>query len=553
MKNFLIWILCFGAALSEGWEEAALLLSGASDAESLDESVWERFHILHERPLPLNLSGRSRLLSSGLFTAYQVASLMDYRSRHGDILSAEELALVDGFGRETAAALGHFVRFDSPTLPGAPSADSLRSRARMEGEFRTKGPGGKYRVHFGENVSAGFAWRGPTPGFFGVYYGKDHLGKVAVGQFHARFGQGLALWTGFVLEDLLSPSSLVRKASGISPSWSYNGDTTLRGVAADAAAGRFDVTVFAALEGLGGNAGVSWRSGRAAVTLWWPEYGRRPRVAADLRCNPRGRQYFAEVACEPLQGAFAATGGMSAPLGEHLKGAVMLKAVPSAYSHKKSGMYGGAASLSFRAGRYVSLAGKTGFGASEIRWSGVLAGECYALPVPGTEPGRRMGRLKSLLQWQVSPSVRMQARLSGRWRNYSNEPSRAEGRLDALWEAGRWSAAVRVHGVRCGGWGLLSYAEGGWKGALLSVSLRGTVFSTGEWASRIYSYERDAPGNFNVPAYYGRGWALTGLCGLRKDWKHASVKVWARAAWVRKKPDNKVGLSIQCQWTIWGS
>ena len=41
------------------------------------------------------------------------------------------------------------------------------------------------------------------------------------------------------------------------------------------------------------------------------------------------------------------------------------------------------------------------------------------------------------------------------------------------------------------------------------------------WNDRIYCYERDAPGSFNIPAYYGRGWAasLVGRLKLRADYR----------------------------------
>ena len=36
-----------------------------------------------------------------------------------------------------------------------------------------------------------------------------------------------------------------------------------------------------------------------------------------------------------------------------------------------------------------------------------------------------------------------------------------------------------------------------------------------DWDDRIYAYERDAPGSFSVPAYYGRGYWLA----LTAGWK----------------------------------
>ena len=47
--------------------------------------------------------------------------------------------------------------------------------------------------------------------------------------------------------------------------------------------------------------------------------------------------------------------------------------------------------------------------------------------------------------------------------------------------------------------------EAGYRQETVAVYLRYGVYRIDEWDDRIYVYERDAPGNFNVPAYYGRG------------------------------------------------
>ena len=70
---------------------AIRILTGVVDTEQLDETEMERFSALAARPLALNRASGNRLSSSGLFSPYQLASLADYRSRNGDILSFAEL------------------------------------------------------------------------------------------------------------------------------------------------------------------------------------------------------------------------------------------------------------------------------------------------------------------------------------------------------------------------------------------------------------------------------------------------------------------------------
>ena len=85
----------------------AAFLGVASEEELSDEEV-ERLGEFLRRPLKINLLSRSRMTASGLFTDYQVASLMDYRQRHGEILSFMELSMVDGFGKQYVEVLKPF-------------------------------------------------------------------------------------------------------------------------------------------------------------------------------------------------------------------------------------------------------------------------------------------------------------------------------------------------------------------------------------------------------------------------------------------------------------
>ncbi|MBQ6821825.1 MAG: hypothetical protein IJP39_05380, partial [Bacteroidales bacterium] len=95
-------------ALCPGFEGAVLFLTGASCIEDLDESTLERFRALEQRPLDLNAAGSRRLVASGLVSAFQAASLIEYRLESGEILSYTELGLVDGFTPAYAEALRPF-------------------------------------------------------------------------------------------------------------------------------------------------------------------------------------------------------------------------------------------------------------------------------------------------------------------------------------------------------------------------------------------------------------------------------------------------------------
>ena len=84
----------------------------------------------------------------------------------------------------------------------------------------------KYRLSCENGIEAGIGlnrsytekkyW--PAGGtFFLAYYGKGHLGKILVGDHNLRFGQGLAVWTGFSMSSITFPESFFRRSYGISP------------------------------------------------------------------------------------------------------------------------------------------------------------------------------------------------------------------------------------------------------------------------------------------------------------------------------------------------
>ena len=87
MTLFLFLVACHVSARDDGeFMKAVLELAGCLSVEELDEDEVERYSDLHDNPLHLNYASRSKLLSSGLMSAYQVAVLMDHREMTGDIL-----------------------------------------------------------------------------------------------------------------------------------------------------------------------------------------------------------------------------------------------------------------------------------------------------------------------------------------------------------------------------------------------------------------------------------------------------------------------------------
>ena len=520
----LVFLLAAAPAAAQTDEavRAALYLTGADGPEALDDRLVDELESFRSRPLPLNRASRARLLESGLLTPYQVAALSEYHSLSGDVLSFAELERVDGFGKEAVAALRPFLSLESARRPGEAVRDTLVFRHSAVVRATLKDVGAKYRLAAG-NVEAAGAWKGGNGTFYGLY--RLPKGKILVGDYNVRYGQGLAFWSAFQLAGLATLDAFSKRANGIAPSWSFNGAGTFRGLAWDYTGRRVQWALFGALDGtVGAHAGWLGRNGQAGLTAT------RERVSLDGRLGLRGVDLFGEAAWNGKSPA-GILGGLF-PMGERWKGALQVRAVPSAYSGKKNGDYGAAAGVAFL---------------SDSRaWKASLTVDAALVPRPAADTGRRQAKATGLLSWTATENWLFESRLVFRWRNY--ESSRADIRADATWNRGVWTVKGRLNGVRDGGFGLLGYLEGGWKPPGGFAWIRLTAHATSGWQSRIYVYERDAPGNFTAPAYYGTGWSAMAYAGWKKRFRKTSLKLYLRGSyrWQKEKP-GVAGLKIQLQ------
>jgi len=529
----LFLFVAISAAAQEPWTEGMLYLTGASSAEELDQSTVDAYEYLHLHPLRLNESASGRL--SRLLSPYQIASLQDYRHRCGDVLSLQELALVDGFSQEKAKALAPFVSFDSARRPGEAVNDTVRVHGNTQARVDLKSMGAKVRVHAADVVEAGAAyrryWDGRSSG--GTFF--VSAGSFVVGDFNLRYGQGLMLWSGMQINSFSTIDTYSRRGGGLSPSWSYSGEGTFRGFAGDYSRGAFGAMAFISETGAGGRLSATGRSGTFGLNLLASLDGAF-RLSADVCRNIRGVDVFGEAGLDPLRGAWAAVGGAKLRLSDNLEAALRLGAVPSSWSGKSSGEYSLDVGIRHSGGDYCAIAGKSGFGSSERRSRLDLSARFRLLPIPLKDPRRREAKLQAGWAFRVDSLVKTDHRLVLRYRSY--EPFRGELRSDVRVSNSLVCMNLRLHGVWSGGPGGLAYCEAGYTPGDWQLWLRGTVYSTSGWSSRIYVYERDVPGSFSVPACYGRG-ASFSVCGgwSRRFQGRYRLKVSGKGSIGIKKPD----------------
>lgn len=503
------------------------IISGISSPEDLDEYELERFRSLEEHPVDLNNASRTRLLSCGLFTAYQVASLLDYISRYGDILSFPELAAVDGIGKERAEALKVFVTLKTNAPPGQTAGSRVEGEAVAKSALRVRnespGVAGErdlrwnYAARFGMeigrglefSVSASQDYDGPrlppdAYSFFVAYYGRRSLGKVVVGDFNLRFGQGLALWSGMSMDKLTTPAAFTRNPTGIVPSSSFSGTYCQRGLGAEFSMGHFQLsaaTAFPGLQKVMSNPGKVTTPPGIMPVLSLTHIGRIHRVSvtsyvsmipgspglslgqgslsSDFIVCVRGTDIFGEAVWDFVGRRPLALAGVRSRFGENLTSALQFRYL----------------------GRDCHEA------MTALQWKSLtVSADARYIPKDRHFQFSAVSSLSS----PIGGALKLDARLTYRLRNW-DERHQADLRCDLKWESGPWLSALRVNAHYCTAFSGLTYLEGGWKPrAKTSLYVRVGAFHIDGWANRIYVYERDAPGNFNVPALYGRG--MWGTC-----------------------------------------
>ena len=506
-------LLCLVLALlpldwnSNEFRNAVLHLSGAASVEELTESELERYQSLAERPLELNLASRSQLLSTGFFTPFQVESILDYIRSSGDILSTAELAAVPGIGLQMAKDLEFFFVMNSSGLLGASKKGSLYADAQMRQSVRS----GKWTSAMkasstlDSRYSARLAVKNETLTSASLSYSGRTLSGLIVGSFSARFGQGLLMWSGFSLSGLSTVSAFSRNASGLAPCSTFSPESCFNGVAAAVDLGRSTISLAADFQGVQMlNLNHLWKRTSASLTAVHSPEGYR--ASADLRTTLGKCTLLGEGALDLVGGGTAGLLGAVWNIAYGKKSALLLRA----YSPSYSSPWAGAARSSTKvSNEYAASAGV------QLPWLSATADAAWH---PSGGDWQYKGIVNLQHSWgALTPSLK----ISTRYRPQAEKENlRTDIRFDLDGSWGELQAHLRVNALRCVSWGWLGYAEAGWKGDA-SLWLRATVFDIGSWADRIYVYERDVPGSFNVPAYYGRGYSLS----LYAGWKELRVRL----------------------------
>lgn len=507
---------------------AILALTGAFSIEELDESELEIYYGLMNHPLDLNSAGESRLRASGLFNELQLQSLLRERRLRGDILSYTELSLISGFGPDFAEALRPFTRLSSAGA-GSAAEKGFHADVSAKIQWRRDQPSSNEALAEGARLKleyadiAEFRWTGRNtysspafgPGTFSAaWYPRRANAKIVAGHYSARFGQGLLSWSGFSLSSIASPASLVRNGSGIAPTSSATADNL--GLAGDLSLGRWQFS--AGLDfskGFRPMVNLSRHSDRASLGVSASKEG----ASMDWRLAFRNISLFGEAAFR--KGPAVSSGLMWVPsYGSRL--AFRASWFSPAYGNSYSG-----AALSY--GNDWLTAGAEGgvkLRDGTQQYSALL----------------QLGKAFHARAWIIRPSLR----LKGRYRS-SSTPWRCELRGDLEIMRGCSTTSLRYDRLWSAASSWLFYAGESLDLGVFSLHTRFSLFCVDDWEDRIYSYERDLPWSFSVPAYYGRGYSVYAVFSLKPGRGHRfDFKAsWTDYPWNPQPKDSRLDLRAQ--------
>ncbi len=534
------------------------------------------------RPLEINSATVEELERLALLSPFQIVSLLEYRKEYGKILSASELSLVDGFNSRIVKELVPFISFSNKLLFPDSRIDKFRHELNLKSEipfsFYVR-----YRLEYRDILQVGITLENDMGERFRLqngYYLTDFtsihlqvkereifkrggikLKNLVIGDYSARFGQGLSLWNTFSLSIPSSPSSIVKRGSGLLPYRSTGEFNFLRGIGATFSIDKkWELSLLlsrnqrdAKVNGnyffslpetglhntpsslqtrrqlnenlLGGNINYSWDRCRIGVTTVIykfdkmdarrvSEYNKFQRFEGlwgnfsfDGLMVFRGCRLFWEVASD-AGASFAGLAGAIIPFSNNMEGSFLYRKYSKSYIALHSSAYISGNSNSNEEGLLLSLSWKPGYRGVLFLYSDIVYHPWWRYRINSSST-----EIKTKVQFDYSLGDlhTLSAVIKYSWRNY-NSPHRggfrvgyrvetASGVMGALRIefTSKWDKSLSI--------GSLFFGEIGYKAPSKSWEgvLRATYYNIDDWENRIYCYERDLPHSFPFHSFYKKG------------------------------------------------
>jgi len=297
MKCFLLYIFAFVNVLVFSQEdERNVIIEKRIEfiGENLEDSdvdfttYLEELYFFYENPINLNQTNFDELSRLNLITDVQIISILDYQRKFGEILTIYELRAIEELDQEAVTRVIPFVTVGEyrkykmnwknvlkygrndvilryqrglQTKEGyVPKSDSILA---LNPNKQYLGSPDKlyarYKFSYKDKISWGITaekdageqfFRGAQSKGFDFYSAhvmvKDIgiIKTIAIGDYHANFGQGLTMWSGFNLGKSANVLDVKRYARGLKKYSSVNESNFMRGIGVKLQKDKFDLTVF---------------------------------------------------------------------------------------------------------------------------------------------------------------------------------------------------------------------------------------------------------------------------------------------------------------------
>ena len=576
MKVLFLKIALLGAIFFFSWPLRGQISGSAVEQMAEEGASADDIEDYLQQLLPLNLNdaGEDILRQCGLFTPFQIASLLEYRKAYGALLSMQELQAVDGFSKEFIDEIAPYVVLRQEDVPARRKAE-FRSRYKLKSGTEGVHQYNRFLLESGR-VRAGLLAEsdaGEIPlvdyvgGFFALQKGRWN---VLLGDYSACFGQGLAIWNAFSFTGASSPASVLKRQRGIVPYKSADETRALRGMALGCEmGGGWSACLFASAAGVdarveedgysslpvtgyhrtiyerkcknamreylaGANVAFArdrFHAGVTAVAYSYSKHNRRKvmpynqyqlydgfhgNLAADLLFFAGHWRFFAEGAVDSGLKPAAVTGAVFTPSYD-FEISCLTRYYDRAYIALHAGAYSTISSVSNQAGAVLSLLWRPARGLLLTSFTEAVHYPWlrYRIDAPSSAFYEKAKAEYTRSSWTFS----LQDNYVWQSADGSCKHSLKGG---VKWETESWKASLRT--------GVVIYTAGGatQSGAAISASasrsfLRGRLsvtagaayFDASGYDARVYIYESDLPGNFSLQYYYGKGIAARALVKVK--------------------------------------
>ncbi len=285
MKNirlilfFLLVFMSLHAQVADNPEKVINdLMESLSENEvdlNMQSQIFDELLQLYERPINLNRAKIEDLGKLIFLTDIQIRAIVDYVQIMGPLDSKYQLQAVGGLSPTDIDRLMMFVKIE-PIEAESVYKNRLDGQVLLRDQFNLEKAKGyqsdtsatrymgnrhhlysKFQLQYGRNFYGGLVLdKDPgeillpidfTSGY--LMYQSDKLIKtVIVGDYHANFGQGLALWTGTSMGKTSEPLSIRKRGEGFKKYSSANENAFFRGIATTLSFGNAELSLFASVK-----------------------------------------------------------------------------------------------------------------------------------------------------------------------------------------------------------------------------------------------------------------------------------------------------------------